>query len=152
MSRITREQMLIEMAYIASKRGTCGRLAVGAVLARDSRPISLGYVGAPPGEPHCEEAKCDLSKACTRTRHAEHNVLRFALEHKIRTVGADLFVTDSPCLSCAEEIIDAGIARVFFDREYRLTDGLELLLSAPIEIHRILANGMIRRITSAPRS
>lgn len=144
--RISRETMLMEIAHTASKRGTCGRLAVGAVIARDSRPISLGYVGSLPGAPHCGEAQCDLSKPCHRTVHAELNALNFAIRQGIELEGADMFVTDAPCIECAINIVDRRIARVFFDREYRLSTGIEHLLRNGVEVHRVLSNGMSRQI------
>lgn len=148
--RISREQMLMEWAHTAAKRGTCGRLAVGAVIARDSRPISSGYVGPEAGAMHCEQFGCDVSKPCSRTKHAERNAIEFSLKYGIDTGGADMFVTDSPCYECAQLIVGtAGIARVYFDREYRVTDGIKFLLDCKVEVWRVLPNGMMRRITSA---
>lgn len=51
--RITRDDMLMEMAEIVAKRGTCSRLQVGAVFAQDGRVVVTGYNGAPPGLDHC---------------------------------------------------------------------------------------------------
>ena len=145
--RISREQMLMEVAYTASKRGTCGRLAVGAIIARDSRPVSLGYVGAPRGCPHCSPTVCpDLRAPCTRTVHAEANAILSAEDHRIDIHGADMFVTNSPCLECAMMIGENGIRRVYYDQEYRIPDGVHHLLERRVEVYRILMNGMIRQI------
>ncbi len=146
-TRISRESMLLEMAYTASKRGTCGRLAVGAIIARDSRPISLGYVGAPKGCAHCEENGCDLTKPCTRTIHAEANAIKAAHNNMISVTGADMFVTNSPCLLCATIIVGAGLHRVYYDQEYRVRDGIEHLNSCGVKVYRVLHNGMIHQIT-----
>lgn len=51
--RISRDDMLMEMAHIVAKRGTCSRLQVGAVFAQDGRVVVTGYNGAPPGLAHC---------------------------------------------------------------------------------------------------
>ena len=48
--------------------------------------------------------------------------------------GSTLYVTDSPCIECAKLIIQAGIKRVIYSREYRLTDGVDLLRRAGIEV------------------
>lgn len=136
--RITREAMLIEMAFIAAKRGTCQRLSVGAIIARDSRPISLGYVGAPSGEPHCNPIDCaDLSQPCMRTIHAETNAIAFADRYLINILDADMFVTDSPCLKCAHRIIGAQIKRVFFNRRYRKPEGILLLESLGVIVQQV---------------
>lgn len=56
MDRITRDEMLMGMAEIVAKRGTCARLQVGCVVSRDGRVISTGYNGAPAGIPHCDHS------------------------------------------------------------------------------------------------
>lgn len=144
--RISREQMAMEWAHTASKRGTCGRLAVGAIIVKGSRPISAGYVGAPAGEPHCDEVHCDMSKPCTRTTHAEVNAIKFAQQRDIEIQGADMFVTDSPCIFCAQKIVEAGIDRVYYDRAYRDLAGVSVLLNGAVQVFQILANGMVREI------
>lgn len=52
--RLSRDEMLMGMASLVAQRGTCSRLQVGAVFARNGRVISMGYNGAPAGLPHCE--------------------------------------------------------------------------------------------------
>ncbi len=136
-TRITREEMLLAFAHVAARRGTCDRLHVGAVIARESRPISAGYVGAPSGEPHCGPSVCDVSKPCTRTNHAERNAIDFARHWGIDIVGCDMFVTDAPCLLCAQAIIESGITRVFYDRPYRLTTGLDHLRANGVHVIQI---------------
>ena len=51
--------------------------------------------------------------------------------------GATLYITDSPCMDCAKLIIQAGIARVVYGDQYRITDGIKLLEKAGIEIIKI---------------
>lgn len=59
--RPTREETLIETAYLWANRGTCSRLQVGAVIHRDGRILVQGYNGTPSGMPHCihDEWVCD---------------------------------------------------------------------------------------------
>ncbi len=137
--RITREQMLLEIAYAASRRGTCDRLHVGAVVSKDFHPVATGYVGAPAGEPHCDPSICDMTKPCTRTDHAEVNAIKFAREALgFRWLwGYDLTSTDSPCLNCAEQIVAAGIRRVWFHRPYRLTTGISYMRELGVEVMQI---------------
>ena len=40
----------------------------------------------------------------------------------------------SPCIECAKLIIQAGIKRVVYGEQYRLTDGIDLLRRANIEV------------------
>lgn len=134
MNRIGRDQMLMEMAIIASKRSTCTRKQVGAVIARDGRPISIGYAGAPPGMPHCTDAGCLLGPdgGCIRTQHAERAAIAFAAREGIATEKAWLYVTVSPCYDCAKMIIGAGIRDVYYLTKYRKTEGLDLLGEAGV--------------------
>lgn len=127
--RITRNQMLMEMANVAAKRGTCDRAFVGAVIALDGRVISTGYVGAPVGRPHCMDIGCDIGAdgGCQRTVHAEANAVGFAAQHGVATGGSTLYTTVAPCLTCSKLIINAGIQRVVYFRAYRDSGGLRLL-------------------------
>jgi dCMP deaminase len=122
MSRITRPMMYMQIARIASLRSTCFRLNVGCVIVRDNRiVVSLGYNGAPPGEPHCSGNDCPGRYHCNRTLHAERN----ALDHLHYTVKEDkifdLYTTHSPCWTCCRQIEWSPIRRVFFETEFRET-------------------------------
>lgn len=121
--------MLMEMAIIASKRSTCGRKHVGAIIAIEGRPISVGYAGAPSGLPHCLEHGCLTGPegGCIRTQHAEANAIAFAARKGIATERATLYTTVSPCLACAKLIINAGILEVWYLELYRKMEGIALL-------------------------
>lgn len=66
--------------------------------------------------------------------HAEANAITKLARSHNNSEGATLYVTDSPCIECAKLIIQAGIRRIVYLRQYRLTDGIELLRRAGIEI------------------
>lgn len=123
------------MATVTSARGTCNRAAVGAVISKDGRIISTGYVGSPRGLPHCTDVGCDEStySGCLRTVHAEANAIAFAARYGISTEGADLHCTHSPCGNCAKLLINAGIVRVVYDSLYRDEKPLGMLAAVGIE-------------------
>lgn len=154
MNRLTRDQMLMAMAHVAAARGTCNRLSVGAVITFESRPVSIGYNGAPSGAPHCN-SECNESSPCTNTIHAEDNAIRWARAFGINLKGSTLYVTDNPCQKCAQLIFEAGISRVVFDRRYRNDQPLAWLVGKGVEIdechveHVISANYLNSRITPA---
>jgi dCMP deaminase len=54
---------------------------------------------------------------------------------------ATLYVTSSPCIECAKLIIQAGINRVVYADAYRLSDGVDLLRRAGIELVNVELNG-----------
>jgi dCMP deaminase len=128
--------MLIEIAFVVSRRGTCERAQVGAVISRDGRIISTGYVGAPAGAEHCTSVGCRLGNhnGCVRTVHAEANAIAYAARAGTATESAELFCTHSPCEPCAKLIISAGIRRVVYATRYRDETGIGLLESVGIEV------------------
>lgn len=133
--------MLMGLAHVAAARGTCNRLRVGAVLVLENRPISLGYNGAPPGHDHCG-SDCNKDNPCKNTIHAEENAINWAKKFldNPHLEEMTLYVTDSPCIACAWIISKAGIKRVVYDREYRVTDGIDLLKRIGIEVSQCHVN------------
>lgn len=140
MSRISRPQMFIEMAKVASRRATCFRLNVGAVVTVDNRVVSIGYNGRPPGAPHCQGTHCPGKDGCQETIHAEDNALRF-VPASCQLLMKDLYVTDSPCLSCANLILKSRVGRLFFATPYRDTAPLQLLWQSKIDVYQVMPNG-----------
>jgi dCMP deaminase len=138
-SRISRDTMLATILETVSLRSTCTRAKVGALIVLDGRILSTGYAGSPSHLPHCLDVGClpGIDSGCTRTIHAEQNVIAFAARHGIKVEGADLWCTYSPCLMCAKLIINSGIKRAYYVKRYRIVDGLDLLEEAGIE-HRYI--------------
>lgn len=135
MNRISREDMLFSMARTVAKRSTCDRLHVGAVLSRDGRVISLGYNGAPAGVDHCKHPETEaLGIGCTLAVHAEANAIAFAAKHGVSTWGAELHVTNMPCLKCAQLIINSGIRKVSYLYSYRDPSGIILLTEGGVYV------------------
>lgn len=143
--RINREELFIEIAEAFAKRSTCPRGHVGAIVVRDKRIVSSGYNGAPAGMAHCTEVGCtaivgqirepEKDGACQRAVHAESNAIAYAAREGIELFGTELFTTYSPCVQCAQLIINAGIKRVVYKNPYRDRRGLMLLDEANVQIH-----------------
>jgi dCMP deaminase len=139
--RPSRTETYMEICHVLRKRSTCLRGKVGALLVMDKRIIATGYNGSPPGAPHCFELGCDVESndhqaGCQRTIHAEANVIAYAARHGAACEGANLYSTHGPCLKCAQLIAAAGISSVVYEVPYRLPDGLELLDTLSIPVHR----------------
>jgi dCMP deaminase len=66
--------------------------------------------------------------------HAEANAITKLARSSNNSDGSTLYVTASPCIECAKLIIQAGIKRVVYGEQYRLTDGIDLLRRANIEV------------------
>ena len=144
--RISRQSMFIEIAHVVSKRSTCFRLNVGAILVRDNNILSIGYNGRPSGHAHCQGASCPGRFSCKETTHAERNALERLPASDVDPTwpDIDLYCTDSPCQDCAELIGRSGIvSRVFFARPYRITESLDWLLTQGIDSYQVMPSGSI---------
>ena len=128
------DRRYIEMAEIWAKNSYCKRRQVGALLVKDNMIISDGYNGTPSGfENICEEN--GVTKPYVL--HAEANAISKVAKSGNSSQGATLYVTASPCIECAKLIIQSGIKRVVYKDEYRLTDGVDLLTRAGIEVVKL---------------
>ena len=129
----------LRMARIWSENSYCQRRQVGALVVKDKMIISDGYNGTPSGfENICEEN--GVTKPYVL--HAEANAITKIARSGNNSDGSTLYVTDSPCIECAKLIIQAGIKRVIYSREYRLTDGVDLLRRAGIEVELIKTDSL----------
>jgi dCMP deaminase len=136
------DEYFSRIAAEVSKRATCLRRRVGAILVLDKRILATGYNGAPRGLRHCNEAGCLRAKQgvpsgerheLCRGLHAEMNVLIQAASHGIRVEGATLYSTSFPCSLCAKMIINGGIRRVVAQSDYADPLAKELLAEAKVK-------------------
>ena len=120
------------MAQIWAENSYCVRRKVGALVVKDNMIISDGYNGTPTGFENVCEDENNVSKPYVL--HAEANAITKLARSSNSSDGATLYVTASPCIECAKLIIQSGIKRVIYTEKYRLTDGIELLERAGIEV------------------
>ncbi|MDF1572993.1 MAG: dCMP deaminase family protein [Bacteroidales bacterium] len=125
----------LQMAMIWGSNSYCKRKQVGALLVKDKMIISDGYNGTPSGF----ENKCEDENNITLpyVLHAEANAITKVAKSNNSSEGSTLYITTSPCIECAKLIIQAGIARVVFSEKYRITEGLDLLERAGVELVHI---------------
>ena len=126
--RLSWDDYFLQVADTISKRATCDRGQSGCVIALDNQILVAGYVGSPPGFPHCDESGHLLKKVkhqdgsytehCVRTIHAEQNAICQAARRGISIKGATLYTRMTPCRVCAMLIISCGIVRVVCERKY----------------------------------
>lgn len=126
------DQRYLRMARIWAENSYCERRKVGALVVKEKMIISDGYNGTPSGfENHCEDEQ-NVTK--TYVLHAEANAITKLARSSNNSDGSTLYVTASPCIECAKLIIQSGIRRVVYGEQYRLTDGIDLLRRAGIEV------------------
>lgn len=112
-------KVFMKIAETIAKLSTCPKARVGAVIVKDNRVISMGFNGAPIGEPHCDDVGCLIHKGhCVRTVHAEMNALLTAARFGVRLDGATMICTHEPCDKCIKACINAGIKMVFYKKDY----------------------------------
>jgi dCMP deaminase len=129
------DQRYLEMAEIWAKNSYCKRRQVGALLVKDRMIISDGYNGTPSGFENICEDENGVTKPYVL--HAEANAITKVAKSGNSSQSATLYVTASPCMECAKLIIQAGIKRVVYKDEYRISDGVDLLRKAGIEVEKI---------------
>ena len=157
----------MNMAECVAQLSYAQRSKVGCVIVTpQGQVISQGFNGTPTGMDNCcEELECDsryrygcirtakipvmsieFCKGCERLKmttkkevlHAESNAITKCAKNGCgSTDNSTIYVTLSPCYDCAKLIIQAGITRLVYKEQYRLTDGLDLLVLAGIQVDQI---------------
>lgn len=125
----------LQMAKVWALNSYCKRRQVGALLVKDRMIISDGYNGTPCGFENVCEDENGITKPYVL--HAEANAITKVAKSGNSSEGATLYVTASPCMECAKLIIQAGIKRVVYSDEYRLTDGIDILRRAGVECEKV---------------
>lgn len=142
MNRPSRPLVFLAIAREISKRSTCMRLAVGAiVVVRGNIVVSEGYVGHKPGQDHCQGNDCPGRFGCILTTHAEVNALN-RVPSEFVDLEKDLYCTHSPCPQCAGLFAPHKVRRLFYEQEYRNAN-IKQLLTLGIEVYRVTAAGYI---------
>lgn len=142
------DDYFLEVMHALAKRATCDRGRTACLIVKDNQIIVSGYVGSPPGLPHCDEVGHlmktvtheDGSKTshCMRTLHAEQNAICQAARRGVSVAGGTLYCKLSPCPTCAKLLIACGISRVVAEYKYQVaSEGEELMRQVGIEIKYI---------------
>ena len=145
MSRPSWDEYFIKLSQIVAERATCDRGKSGCVIVKDKRILSTGYVGSPPGMPHCDEAghlmkkvfdeEGNVSQHCVRTIHAEQNAILQAAKFGTSIEGATIYLKMEPCRTCAMMIISSGIKKVVCEKKYHAgQESRDLFKNAGLEL------------------
>ncbi|MCS6924702.1 MAG: cytidine/deoxycytidylate deaminase family protein [Candidatus Binatia bacterium] len=147
-TRLSWDQYFMTITRQVAERSTCLRAKVGAVIVRDKNILATGYNGAPAGLPHCTDVGClvyqsktpsgEIEENCYRTIHAEMNAIAQAAKNGVSIRDADIYVTHTPCIHCLKVLINTGIKRIFYEKEYKLHTLQELLRAADVVLHQVV--------------
>jgi dCMP deaminase len=139
------DQYFMEMAKVVSKRSTCMRRHVGAILVKDRHILSTGYNGAPKGLQHCSEVGCLRKKRdipsgerheLCRGLHAEQNAIIQAAVFGVSIKGSSLYCTNTPCVVCVKMLINAGVEEIVFSGDYPDDLAKQMLNESNLKIKR----------------
>ncbi len=144
-SRPSWDEYFTRLVDEIASRATCDRGRSGCLIVRNKRIICTGYVGSPPGLPHCDEAGHYMKQMvdedgtvrslCVRTIHAEQNALCQAARYGLPLEGTTLYCTMEPCRVCAMLITSVGITRVVAKRRYHAAqDTRDLFAEAGVDL------------------
>lgn len=146
------DSYFMDVALRTAQNSYAHRAKVGAVLVKDDHIVATGWNDRVAGtsneceeliEPNSFSTKFNIEDypALYRTRfdvvHAEVNLIYFCAKNGIKTDGTTLYITLSPCVTCALAIIQAGIRKVYYHKQYHDTTGLDVLKEANIEIKEL---------------
>jgi len=107
----------MRIARSVATRSTCPRRYVGTILVQDRSIKGTGYNGAPSGVGSCLDRGCLMRDGhCVRTVHAEANLM-------LQTDAADrqdatVYATDMPCWNCMNLLVNSGVRRIYYERDY----------------------------------
>lgn len=150
MQRMSWEEYFMSMAVLASKRSTCLRRQVGAIIVKDNVVLSTGYNGSPKGIENC----CDTNE-CIRQKlnipsgerhelcmavHAENNAITQCAVNGVSCKGSYIYITASPCSMCLKQIINAHIVKVIALEIYPDDLSMNLLKKCNVEFVKFKFN------------
>lgn len=131
--RISKHRYYLNIAREVSRRSTCFRRSIGAIIIRDDQIISTGYAGAPrKTKDSFEHGNCLRDKLgiphgqryeLCRSVHAEQNAIINAARAGVSLYGGDMYIYGSiygkdkpinafPCFICKKMLINAGLRHV----------------------------------------
>jgi dCMP deaminase len=137
MKRPSWDEYFLDLAESAAARSTCARLSVGTVLVHDKQVICTGMNGGLPGRPHCVDRPGISAPGCCGCNHSEANAVALAAKRGVSLKGCTAYVTVSPCEACAKLLVMAGVVRVAYRREYRVTDHLNEMVAYGLRVERV---------------
>lgn len=136
----------MDIAKRTAELSSAKRLQVGAIIVKNDRIVSIGYNGTPSGWTNDCENLVRIEddehgryeyKTKPEVIHAEANAIAKLAKSTESGDGAVMFLTHAPCMDCAKQIYTAGIRKVFFDSNYRSTDGVVFLNNCNLEVEQI---------------
>lgn len=147
------DEYFLNLLEPIGSRGTCDRGRSGAIIVAPGHTIiATGYVGAAPGQPHCDEVGHMMntvihedgtqSQHCVRTLHAEENAILQCAKDGISVKDTTIYCKMVPCYNCAMRIIRVGIKRVVAQKRYH-ADQKTIKLFRDAEVNLVVMDNTV---------
>jgi dCMP deaminase len=141
-SRPDWDEYFMSIVYLISRRSTCLRRHVGAVIVKNNQILATGYNGVPRNIEHCSQQDGCLREKLgvpsgqrhelCRGLHAEQNAIIQAAVHGASIEDGTLYCTTMPCIVCTKMLINAGIKKVIYSEGYQDKLATEMMDQANI--------------------
>ena len=131
------KQAFMDIAKRFAQCSTANKMKVGAICVHENENqiISIGYNGTPEGwDNQCED---EHNNTFPYVIHAEANMLSKICRSNLSSKNSIVFITHGPCLECSKLIYSAGVKQVYYETEYRKTDGIEFLKRCGVNVEQI---------------
>lgn len=136
------DDYFMAIAHIMADRSNCIKQKVGAVIESNKRILSTGYNGTPSKVVNCFQGGCERCNDNQMKQgegldrcfclHAEENAVMEI--GRLKCLNATLYTTVYPCLMCAKIIVECGIQKVIYDKEYNSELTEKIFKSANVEL------------------
>jgi len=131
--RPAKEDYYLNIAQVVSRRSTCLKVLIGAIIVKEDQIIATGYVGAPRHtrssleHGFCLRRRLQIPSGTQyelcRSVHAEQNAIINAARAGVSLLGGDMYIFGEeresgktifafPCFICKKMIINAGLNRI----------------------------------------
>lgn len=107
-----------EIAHVVKTKSKDRSTQIGCVIVgKGNEIISTGYNSFPRGINDYDESRQERPEKYFWMEHAERNAIYNAARIGVSTMGSTIYMTCSiSCADCARAIINAGIVKVYFEK------------------------------------
>jgi len=120
-----------------SSQGKCDKSRAGAIIFNEEKIFCAGYSRPQDMSKNCvTHGHVMMRGICIRTRHAEQVALSIFINKPECLSQEDYFIylISPPCVTCAKLLIKYRFKKLYYERDFKNTEGLKFLKEKDIEI------------------
>ena len=135
------DKLYMDIALRISEMSFDSKHKVGALIVNEGI-LAEGWNGAPSGFSNL--TRDDEGETHSWIIHAEQNAIAKCAKKGVSCEGATLYVTLAPCRHCARLILQAGITRVVYKKNFSDKEGIALLEKAGIQLDLYVKSNIVK--------